>query len=77
ASYQALIDLQLKEAYSFKSKADDNYELIKLVMSAVVIVLVLLLLIVAFFIYRSIQNPLMALRNTISQIASNADLRVR
>lgn len=76
-SYQALIDLQLKEASSFRRKADENYELIKLIMSTTVVVLVLLLLVVAYFIYRSIQNPLMSLRNTISQIASNADLRVR
>lgn len=77
ASYQALIDLQLKEAYRFKNEADANYELIKFVMIAAVIILILLLLIVAFFIYRSIQSPLVALRNTITKIATNADLKIR
>ena len=77
ASYQALIDLQLKEASDFKVKADENYQFIKLIMSATITILILLLLIVAYFIYSSIQNPLMSLRDTITHIATNADLTAR
>lgn len=77
SSYQALIELQLKEANNFKSQANENYQFIKLAMSAAVITLILLLLVIAYFIYRSIQNPLMSLQVTISQIATNADLRIR
>lgn len=77
ASYQALIDLQLKEASDFRVKADENYKLIKLIMSATIAILILLLLIVAYFIYCSIQNPLMSLRDTITNIATNADLTAR
>ena len=77
ASYQALIDLQLDEANQFKNHADENFELISIIMKVLVSVLILLLLVIGYFIYRSIQNPLMALRDTISQIASNADLTIR
>jgi methyl-accepting chemotaxis protein len=77
ASYQALIDLQLKEASDFKVKADENYQFIKLIMSVTIAILILLLLIVAYFIYSSIQNPLMSLRDTITHIATNADLTAR
>ena len=56
ASYQALIDLQLKEASDFKVKADENYQFIKLIMSVIIAILILLLLIVAYFIYSSILN---------------------
>ena len=77
ASYQALIELQLDEANQFKQQADENFALISLVMKLLVSVLIILLLIISYFIYRSIQNPLMALRDTISQIASNADLTIR
>lgn len=77
ASYQALIDLQLEEANQFKNQADENFALISLVMKLLVSVLIILLLVIGYFIYRSIQNPLMALRDTISQIASNADLTIR
>lgn len=77
ASYQALIELQLKEANSFKMQADNNYQFIKFTMSSAVIILIIILLVVAYLIYRSIHNPLMSLRDTIAQIASNADLRLR
>ena len=43
-------------------------------MSVIIAILILLLLIVAYFIYSSIQNPLMSLRDTITHIATNADL---
>lgn len=77
SSYQDLIDLQLKEANSFKQQADENYQLIRFAMIAAIVILILLLLVVAYFIYRSIQNPVMCLRHTITQIASGADLTLR
>ncbi|HEA18319.1 MAG TPA: methyl-accepting chemotaxis protein [Pseudoalteromonas prydzensis] len=77
ASYQALIELQLNEANHFKKQADENFALVSLVMKLSVALLIFLLLAIAYFIYRSIQNPLMALRDTITQIANNADLRIR
>ncbi|WP_394190080.1 methyl-accepting chemotaxis protein [Pseudoalteromonas atlantica] len=77
SSYQALIDLQLKEANSFKQQADENYKIIRFAMIAAIVILVLLLLLVAYFIYRSIQNPLMCLRQTITHIANSADLTLR
>ncbi|MBB1309275.1 methyl-accepting chemotaxis protein [Pseudoalteromonas sp. SR41-8] len=77
ASYQALIELQLNEANHFKKQADENFALVSLVMKLSVALLIFLLLAIAYFIYRSIQNPLVALRDTITQIANNADLRIR
>ncbi|MBE0380287.1 methyl-accepting chemotaxis protein [Pseudoalteromonas prydzensis] len=77
ASYQSLIDLQLTEANSFKKHADENYEVVSLVMKVAVAVLILLLLFISYVIYRSIQTPLMSLRDTIALIADNADLRIR
>ncbi|CAM3746493.1 MULTISPECIES: methyl-accepting chemotaxis protein [Pseudoalteromonas] len=77
ASYQTLIELQLDEANNFKEQADKNFALVSLVMKLLVSILIILLLVIGYFIYRSIQNPLMALRDTISQIANNADLRIR
>ncbi|MEM5550896.1 methyl-accepting chemotaxis protein [Pseudoalteromonas sp. NEC-BIFX-2020_002] len=76
-SYQALIELQLHEANSFKEQANDSYEVTSLIMEVSVVLLVLILLTIAYFIYRSIHNPLMSLRNTISEIANDADLRLR
>lgn len=77
ASYQTLIELQLDEANNFKEQADKNFALVSLVMKLLVSILIILLLVIGYFIYRSIQNPLMALRDTISQIANSADLRIR
>lgn len=77
SSYQSLIELQLKEANSFRAQANDNYQFIKVAMSVAAIVLIILLLIIAYLIYRSIHSPLMSLRDTITKISSNADLRVR
>ncbi|MDQ9091602.1 HAMP domain-containing methyl-accepting chemotaxis protein [Pseudoalteromonas haloplanktis] len=72
-----MIELQLDEANNFKEQADKNFALVSLVMKLLVSILIILLLVIGYFIYRSIQNPLMALRDTISQIANNADLRIR
>ncbi len=77
ASYADLIDLQLDEANKFKQQADANAERITTVMWAIIIALVLLMTGVAYVIYRSVQTPLLALRNIINDIAENADLRLR
>ncbi|WP_404343790.1 methyl-accepting chemotaxis protein [Pseudoalteromonas mariniglutinosa] len=77
AAYQDLITVQLDEALKFKEAADEEFVTVSFAMKAIISLLIIALLVVAYYIYRSIHTPLVSLRNTISTIAQNADLRLR
>ncbi|GAB3028430.1 methyl-accepting chemotaxis protein [Bowmanella dokdonensis] len=77
ASYQELIELQLDEADKFRQQADASYTSTLSWMIVKMVALLLIMLGVAWFIYRSIQNPLTDLKNTITRIAADANLTLR
>ncbi|MBN7818613.1 methyl-accepting chemotaxis protein [Bowmanella yangjiangensis] len=77
ASYASLIQLQLDEANKFRQQVADDYETTVTLFLIKIAVLFLLMLVIAWLIYRSINSPLLGLRDTITRIADSADLSVR
>jgi len=77
ASLNDLIDLQKDEAGVFVERTDAEFETLfwELVIAAVVLVIAVAL--AGYFIYRSINTPIAALRTTMSDIADNKDLTRR
>ncbi|WP_438865158.1 methyl-accepting chemotaxis protein [Neptunicella sp.] len=76
-SYKELIDLQLHESQSFRDKANDDYQTTQTVLISAIIIVLIGMLTVAFLIYQSIHKPLSGLRDTITEISTTTDLRLR
>ncbi len=72
-----LIQLQLSEAANFNTEATASFEQMIWLFGVVAAIFVVLLILIAVAIYRSIQRPLAALRNTINAVGQNSDLRLR
>lgn len=77
ASYADLIQLQQDEANNFRLQVAADYETTVTLFMVKFAVLFVLLLVVAWLIYRSINTPLLGLRDTITEIAESANLSVR
>lgn len=77
AALDKLIQLQLSEAANFNTEATANFAQMIWLFGVVVAIFVVLLVLIATAIYRSIQRPLAALRNTINAVGQNSDLRLR
>ncbi|GGX45104.1 methyl-accepting chemotaxis protein [Saccharospirillum salsuginis] len=77
ASLNDLVDLQKDEASVFVERTDADFEVLfwELVIAAVVLVIAVAL--AGYFIYRSINRPIGALRTIMSDIADNKDLTRR
>jgi methyl-accepting chemotaxis protein len=72
-----LIQLQLSEADVFTRDAAQNFQQMMWLFGLVVGIFILLLISIAVAIYRSIQRPLAALRQTINAVGQHSDLRLR
>jgi methyl-accepting chemotaxis protein len=77
AALEKLIQLQLSESDKFNTLAKQNFNEMIWLFSVGVLLSILLLAFMAFVIYRSIQQPLAELRQTINAIGQNSDLRLR
>jgi methyl-accepting chemotaxis protein len=77
AALEKLIQLQLSESDKFNTLAKQNFNEMIWLFSVGVLLSILLLAFMAFAIYRSIQQPLAELRQTINAIGQNSDLRLR
>lgn len=72
-----LIQLQLTESEQFNTQTKQNFTEMIGLFSAGIVIAILLLFFLAVAIYRSIQQPLAELRQTINAIGQNSDLRLR
>ncbi|GAA0368827.1 methyl-accepting chemotaxis protein [Bowmanella denitrificans] len=77
AGYAELIQLQLDEANAFRQQVARDYESTVTMFIIKIAVLFILMLVVAWVIYRSVNNPLVGLKNTITDIAQSANLSLR
>ena len=77
ASFENLIELQLRESNNFVAMTQENFLSTRalLIFSAVVVLMVML--VSAWLIYRSISQPLLQLQQTIVAVAENTDLTQR
>ncbi len=77
AALEKLIQLQLSESAAFDKLTKQNFTDMIWLFSFGLVVFIVLLALMAIVIYRSIQQPLAELRQTINAIGQNSDLRLR
>lgn len=77
SSLANLIDLQLQEAERIRIASDEQFASTRTLFIFSSIVVVLLVSTGAWFVYRSIQNPINVLKSTIVKIAKSTDLTLR